>query len=139
MKPLAERRGYKNVFDALWRVATEEGPAKLYSGLLPNILRGMSMNVGMLACFDQAKEVGFLHFLLFHLCLYAFMPLFRRRRGGVTDRCHHRLHSPNFHTIPLIPPFNPTLLTYIWVLLYTYMHIYTHTHIHTYTYTYTYI
>ncbi|KAJ1419022.1 mitochondrial carrier domain-containing protein [Ochromonadaceae sp. CCMP2298] len=57
MKPLAERRGYKNVFDALRRVATEEGPAKLYSGLLPNILRGMSMNVGMLACFDQAKEV----------------------------------------------------------------------------------
>jgi solute carrier family 25 oxoglutarate transporter 11 len=26
-------------------------------GLLPNILRGMSMNVGMLACYDQAKEV----------------------------------------------------------------------------------
>ena len=29
----------------------------LYKGLLPNILRGMSMNVGMMACYDQAKEV----------------------------------------------------------------------------------
>ena len=29
----------------------------LYKGLTPNILRGMSMNVGMLACYDQAKEV----------------------------------------------------------------------------------
>ncbi len=24
---------------------------------MPNILRGMSMNVGMLACYDQAKEI----------------------------------------------------------------------------------
>lgn len=30
--------------------------AALYKGLAPNILRGMSMNVGMLACYDQAKE-----------------------------------------------------------------------------------
>lgn len=29
----------------------------MYKGLLPNILRGMSMNVGMMACYDQAKEV----------------------------------------------------------------------------------
>ena len=29
----------------------------LYHGIAPNILRGMSMNVGMLACYDQAKEV----------------------------------------------------------------------------------
>lgn len=56
MKPEAERRGYKNVFDALGRVAKEEGVGALYSGLAPNILRGMAMNVGQLACFDQAKE-----------------------------------------------------------------------------------
>lgn len=57
MKPLDKRRGYKNVFDALARVTKEEGFLTLYSGLLPNILRGMSMNVGMMACYDQAKEV----------------------------------------------------------------------------------
>lgn len=57
MKPANEQRGYKNVFDALIRVASEEGAGKLYSGLVPNVLRGMSMNVGMLACYDQAKEM----------------------------------------------------------------------------------
>ena len=41
---------------ALKRTATEEGAGALYKGLTPNILRGMSMNVGMLACYDQAKE-----------------------------------------------------------------------------------
>lgn len=56
MKPVDKRRGYKNVFDALYRIAKEEGVKKLYSGLLPNILRGMSVNAGMLACYDQAEE-----------------------------------------------------------------------------------
>ena len=52
-----DRRNYKNVFDALIRTTKEEGVGALYKGLLPNIMRGMSMNVGMLACYDQAKEV----------------------------------------------------------------------------------
>jgi len=51
-----DRRNYKNVFDALIRTTREEGFGALYKGLGPNILRGMSMNVGMLACYDQAKE-----------------------------------------------------------------------------------
>lgn len=57
MKPVEQRRGYKNVFDALARVTREEGFSKLYSGLAPNILRGMSVNAGMLACYDQAAEM----------------------------------------------------------------------------------
>lgn len=57
MKPAGSRRGYTNVFDALLRIAKEEGASKLYSGLAPNILRGMSINVGMMACYDQAKEM----------------------------------------------------------------------------------
>jgi len=52
-----DRRNYKNVFDAFIRTTKEEGFGALYKGLGPNILRGMSMNVGMLACYDQAKEV----------------------------------------------------------------------------------
>lgn len=52
-----DRRNYKNVFDALVRTTKEEGFSALYKGLGPNILRGMSMNVGMMACYDQAKEV----------------------------------------------------------------------------------
>ncbi|KAL3761611.1 hypothetical protein ACHAWU_000098 [Discostella pseudostelligera] len=57
MAPLSERKNYKNVFDALTRTASEEGAVALYKGLAPNVLRGMAMNVGMLACYDQAKEI----------------------------------------------------------------------------------
>lgn len=53
MKAKENRRGYKNVFDAISRVIKEEGFGKLYSGLLPNVLRGVSVNVGMMACYDQ--------------------------------------------------------------------------------------
>lgn len=56
MRPVTERRAYKNVIDALIRITREEGMGRLYSGLMPNILRGMAMNVGMLACYDEAKE-----------------------------------------------------------------------------------
>ena len=56
MKPPLERKAYKNVFDALIRICREEGTKTLYSGLAPNILRGMSMNVGMLACYDQVNN-----------------------------------------------------------------------------------
>jgi solute carrier family 25 oxoglutarate transporter 11 len=52
-----DRRNYKNVFDAFIRTSRDEGVGALYKGLGPNILRGMSMNVGMMACYDQAKEV----------------------------------------------------------------------------------
>ncbi|CAM9684883.1 unnamed protein product, partial [Discosporangium mesarthrocarpum] len=55
MKEKSVRRNYKNVFDALQRCAREEGLGALYAGLAPNILRGMGMNVGMMACYDQAK------------------------------------------------------------------------------------
>lgn len=52
-----DRRNYKNVFDALMRTASEEGFGALYFGVLPNILRGMSMNVGMMSCNDQFQEM----------------------------------------------------------------------------------
>ncbi len=49
------RRGYKNVFDALFRILKEEGVAKLYSGLFPSVLRGMAVNTGMMAFYDQVS------------------------------------------------------------------------------------
>ena len=42
---------------SLIRTTKEEDVGALYKGLAPNILRGMAMNVGMMACYDQAKEV----------------------------------------------------------------------------------
>ena len=55
--PPAQRRNYKNVVDALTRVAREEGISTLWRGLSPNILRGMAMNVGMMSSYDQAKQM----------------------------------------------------------------------------------
>ncbi|GBG27743.1 Mitochondrial dicarboxylate/tricarboxylate transporter DTC [Hondaea fermentalgiana] len=55
-KPRDQRRGYNGVFDALIKISRSEGVAGLWSGLAPNILRGMSMNVGMLAFYDEAKS-----------------------------------------------------------------------------------
>lgn len=56
-RPRAERRGYKSVFDALIRISREEGVKNLWRGLAPNILRGMSMNVGMMACYDEVSSL----------------------------------------------------------------------------------
>jgi len=39
------------------KTASEEGYGALYKGLAPNIGRGMAMNMGMMACSDQAKEM----------------------------------------------------------------------------------
>eukprot|EP01029_Cantina_marsupialis_P003582 TRINITY_DN1348_c0_g1_i1.p1 TRINITY_DN1348_c0_g1~~TRINITY_DN1348_c0_g1_i1.p1 ORF type:complete len:301 (-),score=79.32 TRINITY_DN1348_c0_g1_i1:141-1043(-) len=57
LKPIAERRGYKNVFDAITRVVKEEGLFTLWRGCSPTVYRAIAMNVGMLATFDQAKDM----------------------------------------------------------------------------------
>lgn len=55
--PLEQRRGYKNVFDALWRVVTEEGVLTLWRGTGPTVLRAMALNAAQLASYSQAKEL----------------------------------------------------------------------------------
>lgn len=54
--PPAERRNYKHIFDALARMWREEGPRTLFRGVSGNISRGMAMNLGSIACFDELKE-----------------------------------------------------------------------------------
>lgn len=56
MKPVAERRGYRNAFHALAKIAGDEGFGTLYKGLSPNIARGMLMTAGQMATYDQARE-----------------------------------------------------------------------------------
>lgn len=56
MLPPQERRNYKHAFDALFRIAKEEGPSTLWRGSASNAGRAVSMNVGMLATYDEAKE-----------------------------------------------------------------------------------
>lgn len=54
--PVEQRRGYKNVIDAFVRIVREEGVAALWKGSVPTAMRAMSLNLGMLAPYDEAKE-----------------------------------------------------------------------------------
>ena len=55
--PPAERRGYKNVFDALIRITREEGVLTLWRGCVPTIGRAMVVNAAQLASYSQAKQI----------------------------------------------------------------------------------
>jgi solute carrier family 25 oxoglutarate transporter 11 len=55
--PAAERRGYKNVFDALIRIVREESVATLWKGAGPTVIRAMVVNGAQLSTYSQSKEV----------------------------------------------------------------------------------
>ncbi|CAL4958883.1 unnamed protein product [Urochloa decumbens] len=55
--PAAQRRNYKNVFHALYRIVTDEGVLALWKGAGPTVVRAMSLNMGMLASYDQSVEL----------------------------------------------------------------------------------
>ncbi|PBC27889.1 2-oxoglutarate/malate carrier protein [Apis cerana cerana] len=54
--PLAERRNYKNAFNALIRIAKEEGFLALWRGTVPTMGRAMVVNAAQLASYSQSKE-----------------------------------------------------------------------------------
>lgn len=51
--PPAERRNYKNVFNALTRITTEEGVTTLWRGAVPTIGRAVVVNAAQLASYSQ--------------------------------------------------------------------------------------
>lgn len=55
--PVEQRRNYKNAGDALLRIMKEEGVGGLFAGAGPTVVRAMSLNMGMLASNEQAKEM----------------------------------------------------------------------------------
>ncbi|KAK2172282.1 hypothetical protein NP493_975g04044 [Ridgeia piscesae] len=55
--PLAERRGYTSVFNALFRISTEEGVLALWTGCGATITRAMVVNAAQLASYSQAKQL----------------------------------------------------------------------------------
>jgi len=55
--PPAQQRHYTGVGNALIRIVKEEGVTTLWRGSLPTIVRAMAMNCGMLATYDEAKEM----------------------------------------------------------------------------------
>mmetsp|Transcript_71871 Transcript_71871/g.208278 ORF Transcript_71871/g.208278 Transcript_71871/m.208278 type:complete len:303 (-) Transcript_71871:114-1022(-) len=62
--PLEQRRNYKNVFDAVARIARSEGALSMWStGVVPNMNRAAVITVGQLAAYDACKEA-----LLEHGC-----------------------------------------------------------------------
>lgn len=54
--PPEQRRGYKNGVDAMIRMAREEGVKGFFSGASPTVIRGLSVNIGMLVSYDYYKE-----------------------------------------------------------------------------------
>ncbi|TDZ30125.1 putative mitochondrial 2-oxoglutarate/malate carrier protein [Colletotrichum spinosum] len=56
LKPLAERKNYKSVIDALSSIAKSEGVAALWAGAAPTVVRAMALNFGQLAFFSEAKS-----------------------------------------------------------------------------------
>lgn len=51
--PMAERRNYKNVIDALARIVKEEGVTTLWRGAVATIGRAMVVNAAQLASYSQ--------------------------------------------------------------------------------------
>jgi solute carrier family 25 oxoglutarate transporter 11 len=81
----ADRRNYRNVFDALIRTTREEGVGALYKGLMPNILRGMSMVRLALFWFLRWSTILCRWYHLFQL--YGFF--FLTRECHSTWYCYH--------------------------------------------------
>lgn len=54
--PADQRRGYKNAFDAIFRIAREEKVTSLWKGAAPTVIRAMVVNAAQLASYSQAKE-----------------------------------------------------------------------------------
>lgn len=54
--PVEQRRNYRHVFDAFGRIIKEEGILALWRGVIPTMLRAVSINVSMLTTYDEIKE-----------------------------------------------------------------------------------
>lgn len=50
------RRNYKHCFDAIYRIVRTEGVTSLYAGLHMAMTRGLLVNIGQLATYDEFKQ-----------------------------------------------------------------------------------
>lgn len=55
--PEAQRRNYKNAFDALARMLAHEGPKSWFRGMIPNCSRGVLMTASQVVTYDMFKQV----------------------------------------------------------------------------------
>eukprot|EP01062_Namystynia_karyoxenos_P074608 TRINITY_DN71569_c0_g1_i1.p2 TRINITY_DN71569_c0_g1~~TRINITY_DN71569_c0_g1_i1.p2 ORF type:complete len:322 (+),score=41.60 TRINITY_DN71569_c0_g1_i1:89-1054(+) len=56
LRPVAERRNYTSLGNALRRIAAEDGPVTFYRGCSVSMVRAIGMNCSMMATYDQARE-----------------------------------------------------------------------------------
>lgn len=54
--PVDMRRNYKNAFEAIYRIVSEEGVMTLWRGSSPTVSRAMIITASQLAVYDQIKE-----------------------------------------------------------------------------------
>lgn len=64
LRPVAERKNYTSVVNALSRIAKAEGVLALWNGCLPTVARAMALNFGQLAFYSETKA-RMNHFRLF--------------------------------------------------------------------------
>ncbi|KAL7269509.1 putative mitochondrial 2-oxoglutarate/malate carrier protein [Rhizina undulata] len=55
LRPVAERKNYTSVINALRRISASEGVLSLWNGCLPTVARAMALNFGQLAFYSEAK------------------------------------------------------------------------------------
>ncbi|VDM71344.1 unnamed protein product, partial [Strongylus vulgaris] len=55
--PPEQRRNYKNVIEALYRIAREEGILTWFRGCGPTVLRAMVVNAAQLGTYSHAKQL----------------------------------------------------------------------------------
>jgi len=55
LKSVEQRQNYRSVVHALTSIIKSEGVTALWSGATPTVVRAMSLNLGQLACFAEAK------------------------------------------------------------------------------------
>ncbi|KAJ3215705.1 Mitochondrial dicarboxylate transporter [Dinochytrium kinnereticum] len=53
--PVEKRRGYKNAFHGIYRIATDEGASALFRGLGPNVQRAILMTASQVVSYDVIK------------------------------------------------------------------------------------
>lgn len=56
MRPLAERKNYSSVINALTRITKAEGVLALWNGCIPTVARAMALNFGQLAFYSETKS-----------------------------------------------------------------------------------
>jgi solute carrier family 25 oxoglutarate transporter 11 len=56
LKPIDKRANYRSVFDALRRIAANEGIGALWAGASPTVIRAMALNFGQLTFFAESKK-----------------------------------------------------------------------------------